>query len=81
MVAMGLSRSLSRRVRHVVVRALVGAAVVAAIGYAVPHTLFSGRGELESILEGGAALTAGLLLTTMLFGLQLELSVIPPWRW
>ncbi|WP_298750516.1 chloride channel protein [uncultured Serinicoccus sp.] len=65
-LAMTLSRRWSARVPHVVVRALVGAAVVAAVGYAVPLTLFSGRAQLSGVLEGGVAVTAGLLVLVLL---------------
>ncbi|WP_130013081.1 chloride channel protein [Serinicoccus sediminis] len=64
-LAMTASQRLSRRVPHVIVRALVGAAVVAAIGYAVPLTLFSGRAQLSGVLEGGAAVTVVLLLLVL----------------
>ncbi|GAA4882817.1 chloride channel protein [Serinicoccus chungangensis] len=64
--AMTLSQRWSRRVPHVVTRAVVGAAVVAAVGYALPLTLFSGRGQLGAVLEGGAAVTTGLLVLVLL---------------
>lgn len=61
MVAMRASGALSARVRNPVVRGLVGGCIVAAIGFVIPLTMFSGRSQLVGILELGPDITVGLL--------------------
>lgn len=66
-LALALSGSASQRVGNPIVRALIAGVVIAAIGFTMPLTLFSGRDQLTSILAGGADITAWLLVA-LLFG-------------
>ncbi|MFV0256947.1 MAG: chloride channel protein [Acidimicrobiales bacterium] len=65
MLALGVSARLAGRVTDPVIRATVAGVVIAAVGYAVPLTLFSGRDQLTGILAGGAEVTVGLLLVVI----------------
>jgi H+/Cl- antiporter ClcA len=65
-VAMGFSARMAARVPHPVVRGLVGAGVIAAVGFTIPLTMFSGRSELGVILRDGASLGWGLLAMVVL---------------
>lgn len=65
-VAMGLSARLAARVTHPWLRGLAGAAVIAAVGFALPLTMFSGRQELGVILSDGPSLGLGLLAMVVL---------------
>lgn len=58
---MGLSGRASRRVANPLVRVVIAGLAISAIGFMLPATLFSGRGQLDSILDGGGAVTLGLL--------------------
>lgn len=65
-VTTALVGAVAGRLRDPVVRAVAGGAVLAALGLALPLTLFSGREELEIVLtEGVAALGVGFLLVTV----------------
>lgn len=64
-VALGVSKAASKRVGNPVARSVMGGAVIAAIGFALPLTLFSGRGELQPIIDHGTDLGIGLLLAVI----------------
>jgi len=64
-VVMGLSSRVAARVSSPVARGLLGAVTIAAIGYALPLTMFSGRQELGVILDDGASLGLGLLFMVL----------------
>jgi H+/Cl- antiporter ClcA len=56
---------LAQRLRAPVIRALVGGLAIAALGLALPLTLFSGREELAVILDGGQRIAVGLVAATL----------------
>ncbi|MFV0526640.1 MAG: chloride channel protein [Acidimicrobiales bacterium] len=61
LLVMGVSARLANRVTDPLLRATVSGVVIAAIGYALPLTLFSGRDQLTGILAGGAGVSVSLL--------------------
>ncbi|MGB3257441.1 MAG: chloride channel protein [Ornithinimicrobium sp.] len=63
---LGVAARVARLVPHPVVRGVTGAAVIALIGFAVPLTMFSGRGELGIILDAGLSLGFPLLAMVVL---------------
>jgi H+/Cl- antiporter ClcA len=65
-VTIGVSARLAARVSSPLARALIGASVIAALGYALPLTMFSGRQELDVILNRGASLGLALLAMVLL---------------
>lgn len=65
-VAIGVVGAVAARVRAPTLRAVLGGAVLAVCGLALPLTLFSGREELPVILDRPAAFGAGLLTATLL---------------
>ena len=68
-----------QRIANPLVRATAAGAVLAAVGYAVPLTMFSGRSELGTILgHGSAAVGMGLLLTVLVLKLA-TFSVSMTW--
>ncbi len=54
----------SRFDQRPILRAVIGGAVVGAIGYALPLTMFSGADQLESAFENAATIGIALLLVT-----------------
>jgi len=77
-VVIGVSTRLAARVSSPLARALIGAAVIAALGYALPLTMFSGRQELDVILNHGASLGVGLL-AMVLVGKILAFAISMRW--
>lgn len=60
-LALGLAAKLRKHVPNGVARAVIAGVLIAAIGFALPLTMFSGREELEPVLEQGAELGLWLL--------------------
>ncbi|MGB5953550.1 MAG: chloride channel protein, partial [Ornithinimicrobium sp.] len=75
---LGVSGRIANRIPHPVVRGLLGASLIAAIGFTLPLTMFSGRQELGVILDQGAAL-GGVLLAAVVLGKLIAFAISMRW--
>ncbi|MGO9750878.1 MAG: chloride channel protein [Solirubrobacteraceae bacterium] len=65
-VAIGLFSKLTVRLgSRTILRAAIGGAAFGLVGVALPLTLFTGTGQLTTVIHGGVALGAGLLIAVV----------------